>query len=850
MKLSPARALLAGDLLLVGALAFAAGGDARGQDPDEGASLFERAVRPILEANCFKCHGGRERIRGGLRLTSREGLLAGGDSGPVLDLADPSASRLLAMISYRDEDHEMPPTGKLPDASIATFERWFALGAPWPAGSEAPAPIDSEEPRRRGRDDGMASWSYAPLARPPVPAVRSADWVRNPIDAFLLARLEARGLAPAPPADRVALLRRAHYDLTGLPPTPAEVDAFVADERLDAFVADERLDAFERAVEALLERPQYGEKWGRHWLDVVRYAETNGYERDSDKPFIWRYRDYVIESFNQDKPYDRFVLEQLAGDELEQVTPETIVATGYQRLMQWDDEPGQGVLQARYDTLDDLISTTAQTFLGMTLGCARCHEHKGDPIPQADYYRFLAFFHGVTDVKREGNFTDILSPVEREQRDRQVAERQAEIERLTAERGRIEQAFLAGEGLEGQSLEDEGARESSADANDLPARIAEAGAEILGKAQLARYRELAEELERAERRKVLRRVAFAVQEHPEVADLHVHLRGNAHAPGEAVQPAFPSCLDPPQAVIPPRAEGAASSGRRRVLAEWIASPDNPLTARVMVNRIWQHHFGRGIVPSPNDFGEFGERPTHPALLDWLASEFIARGWSIKAMHRLIMASSSYRMSSRGDPEALRIDPGNNLLWRFDMRRLTAEELRDSLLSVSGRLNPKMGGPSFFSKIPAEALATSSRPNEVWGRSPQEETRRRSVYIKVKRSLTTPMLAAFDAADTDATCPVRFTTTGPAQALGLLNSEFVSEHAAALAARLLAEESESAERVRLALRLATARNPRAERVRADLSLLDELRGEYGLDERGALEKYCLLTLNLNEFLYLD
>jgi hypothetical protein len=824
-----------------------------------------------------------------------------------------------------------------------------------------------------------SDWSLRPPERPPAPQVRDAAWVRNPIDAFVLARIEDAGLAPASPAARIALLRRASYDLLGLPPRPEEIAEYVADTAPDAW---------ERQVDRLLASSHYGEKQARHWLDLVRYAETNGYERDSDKEHIWRYRDWVIDSFNADKPYDRFVLEQLAGDELDEVTPETIVATGYQRLMIWDDEPGMGALQARYDVLDDLVSTTAQALLGMTLGCARCHDHKKDPIPQADYYRFMAFFHGLTDMSKDRIFTDIMSVEERAEYERQVAAKERDQAEVLAAIARFENDFLrklqthdasaqastsdladlrwrfyrdtwerlpefdallpeasgtsdnrlfdlapasrddaiglvfegkllvpedgeyefrldvhggarlavdgaivvdrdglheSGQTASGRCVLRQGAvpirldyfnrtgkpvlrvewvdaggerrRALSAD-HGAEVRVAELiherGREVLDETQSQAWRALQRQHREVRERAIPRKQAAAAQESgPSPAVLHVHRRGNASSPGEAVEPAFPACLNPPPAVIPPPPPGAQSSGRRRALAEWIASPTNPRTARVLANRLWQQHFGRGIVRTANDFGGLGSGATHPQLLDWLACELIARGWSQKALHRLIMTSSTYRMSSQADERARSEDPTNDLFTRVELRRLSAEELRDSILVLTGQLNRQLGGPSIFVPMPKEALATSSRPDEVWGTSPREQTFRRSVYIKVKRSLITPILQSFDFPDTDTSCPERFTTTLPTQALAMLNSEFAQRHAADFAARLAAEAGdEPRAQIRLALRLATCREPRADEIESCARFLDGLRAEPEATAESALRTFCLMVLSLNEFAYVE
>jgi hypothetical protein len=800
------------------------------------SAFFEQQVLPILKAHCFKCHG-EGKVRGGLRLTNRLGVLQGGDSGPAVLLDRPTDSRLLQAINYRD-GLEMPPSGKLPPSAIEVLSRWVRLGAPWSASA-------GETLRPRGGASGQVTaearryWAYQPVRRPAVPSVRNTGWVRNPIDAFLLARLEARGLAGAPPADRVALIRRVFYDLVGLPPRPEEVDAFVGDTAPDAY---------ERLIDRLLASPQYGEKWGRHWLDVVRYAETNGYERDGPKPYAWRFRDYVIRAFNEDRPYDQFVREQLAGDELPGFNPEALVATGYYRLGLWDDEPADPA-QARADELDDLVATTAQAFLAMSMNCARCHDHKIDPIPQTDYYRLLAFFEDVPRYRNDQAsatspiLSDLTPPAVRAIYEEQLKRHEAGMVELGQALRRIED-----EAIRRMPAADQRAAEGP----ERPRVLAKLE-RSLAPEQAVVYARL-----KAERNALRRRPApprdLALSVHNCLTNpppTHVLIRGNAHAPGTAVEPGFPRVLGTQAPPIAMPAAGARSSGRRSVLARWIASQDNPLTARVMVNRIWQHHFGRGLVATPNDFGQFGTPPTHPELLDWLADEFIRGGWSIKRLHRLILQSSAYRMSARADPAGLRLDPANSLFGRFSMRRLAAEEVRDSILAVSGSLNPKAGGPSVYPPIPEEVLLGQSMPGSGWGRSPPEEAGRRSVYIHVKRSLLVPILSQHDLADTDTSCPVRYTTTVPAQALGMLNGVFVNEQAARLAERLRREKpNDLAAQVRRAIRLTTGRAPSDDEVRKDIAFVNELRQKSHLGERDALRRYCLLTLNTNEFIYLD
>ncbi len=709
--------------------------DATRLDPVK-AAFFETRVRPILTSRCLKCHGGEAKIKGHFRVDSRAALLRGGDLGAAVTLERPEESLLLQAIHY--DGLEMPPSGRLPAAEIDVLTRWVQGGLVWPAG-DRPAPATATIASPAGKP--LSRWGDGAVVRPPLPAVKNAAWIRNPIDAFLLSKIESERLAPAPPAERVVLIRRLTYDLTGLPPTPEDVDAFVADPAADAY---------ERLVDRLLASPHHGEAWGRHWLDLVRYAETNGYERDSAKPQAWRYRDYVIRAFNQDKPYDHFLREQLAGDEIDPSSAEALIATGFYRLGLWDDEPADREL-AHFDGLDGIVSTAGQVFLGMSINCARCHDHKKDPLPQADYYRFLAFFSDVTN--QDGHNT------------RRVGNGPGTEVMCVRERGHVE--------------------------------------------------------------------------------THVLLRGNPRLLGPKVEPGVPEMLGEPYMTF------TSAQGKRRALADWLTDRRNPMTARVLVNRLWQFHFGRGLVPSPNDFGQLGEGCSHPELLDWLAAEFMDGGWQIKRMHRLIVLSNAYRMSSRGTPAGLARDPDDRWFWRFPMRRLSAEEVRDSMLAVSGTLNPKAGGASVCPPMPREVLAGQSVPGSGWETSPPDEAARRSVYVHVKRSLPLPILATHDAPDTDASCPVRYTTTIPAQALGLLNGDFANEQAARFAERLRRESpGDLAGQIRRAIRLTTASDPVPEDVVRDVAWIDELHKTSRLDHETALVQYCLMTLSANAFLYLD
>ena len=773
---------------------------------------FGRDIQPIFAKRCFACHG-PDAFEGGLQLHKRDRALAETDSGErAIVPGNTEASAILERIAAEDADYRMPPKGKpLESEQIELIRRWIADGAEW-----------------------QSHWAFRPSQPQKPPAVEKHDWVRNPIDAFILRRLEDAGLSPAPPADKVALVRRAYHDLIGLPPTPAEVDRFVADASPEAY---------ERLIDELLASPNYGERWGRHWLDLVRYAETNSFERDGPKQNAWRYRDYVIRSFNDDKPYDQFIREQLAGDELSEATTDSIIATGYYRLGLWDDEPADEK-QARYDELDDIVSTTGQVFLGLTINCARCHDHKIDPIPQADYYKFLAYFHELYPFGTRGdqltwNQTDIGSP--------QAA---AEHATLEAERRTIrdEQQVIEERGIAKMSAEDQRKTET----DEREAVLREKLKDHLSDEDWQRYTELRSRLRELRRKRLPpRETALSVKCMPQPPDTFILQRGNPHVPGEKVEPGVPEIFASKNPPIPERHPDAKSSGRRLALANWIASPDNMLTARVMVNRVWQFHFGRGIVRSSNNFGQIGDAPTHPELLDWLAAEFTRGGWRLKTLHRTIMLSNTYRMSSQSNPAGLAKDPTNDLFWRFDMRRMSGEEIRDSIHAVTGLLSRKMFGPSMYPELSAEVLATQSMPGAGWGKSSKEEQARRSIYIHVKRSLITPILADFDFPETDVSCAARFATVQPAQALGMLNGKFLHDQAAAFAARLRREAGDDRRaQVARALRLAILRQPDDREIERGLKLMDSLQQNHGTSDEAALKYFCLFVLNLNEFVYLD
>ncbi|MBA3482882.1 MAG: DUF1553 domain-containing protein [Pirellulales bacterium] len=776
---------------------------------------FTRRVKPLLARRCFSCHG-PDVGEGGLRLHENETALAELDSGlHAIVPGDVEQSELIARVTEEDESLRMPPEGKpLTDDEVAILKAWIEQGAEW-----------------------QKHWAFIPPQKQAPPAVEQIEWVSNPIDAFILAKLEAADLTPASKADRRTLARRAYYDLTGLPPT---------EQLLDRFNNDKSPDAWPQLVDRLLASPQYGEHWARHWLDVVRFAETNSFERDGGKPNAWKYRDYVIRSLNEDKPYDQFVREQLAGDELDEVTDESIIATGYYRLGIWDDEAADPV-QAIADEQDDLVSTTSQTFLALTVGCARCHDHKIDPIPQKDYYGLVAFMadvtsYGARDDEESNSQWDLSPPGQAEWR-RRLRQRQQEVE--------VEKLAMEDVGIDRMPSSDQQLRNTP----DRQRLVDDKLEQYLEDAEWQSYQATLKRLESA--REDLRKLPTAdaalalakCEANP--APTHLMQRGNPHVPGDVVEPHFPELFGAATPTIPAPPPGARSAGRRRVLAEWIASPENMLTARVIVNRVWQRHFGRGIVRSANNFGELGDVPTHPELLDWLALWLIEHDWKLKPLHRLIMTSSAYRMSSAGDERALAADPTNDLLWRFDMRRLSAEEIRDATLAATGRLNLQMYGPSIYPTMPEEVLATQSRPGEGWGESSPEEQSRRSVYIYVKRSLLTPLLTAFDFPDVDASCEARFVTTQPGQALSMLNGEFANEQAAYLAERVRAEVgSDPRKQVARALKITLGRQATDDEIADGLGLLTKLTQEHGQEPNDALRYWCLAVLNLNEFIYLD
>ena len=729
---------------------------------------FGKDIAPIFEKNCVKCHGA-EKQKGGLRLDVKDSALNGGDNfAPNIRPGKSAESPLVHFVAGLDPDVKMPSKGDpLTPEQIGLLRAWIDQGAVWPEGVDKVAMAD-------GRDH----WSFKPVTHPEPPATLDKMWPRNGVDYFILERLEKEGLKPSPEAERVTWLRRVSFDVTGLPPSP---------EQVEAFLKDDRADAHERVVDELLNSPRYGECWAQHWLDVVRYADTDGFEVNTERPDAWPYRDYVIRALNEDTPYDRFIREQLAGDATGVDAATGFLVTAAALLPGQIGKDEASIRLARQDSLGEIVSATGQVFLGLSVGCARCHDHKFDPIPQRDYYAMQAFFARVQYGER---------PIRDPQNDEARAKEAGEIAaRIASLKPRLEAAQPPGDN--GDSLK--------ADA-----------------AEFARLEKRKAELDKGP-------MVFAGSFTTPDATLLL-ARGDPEQPRDIVAPAVLTTLG--TLTLPPETAGQE---RRVALASWIASSENPLTARVMVNRIWQWHFGIGLVETGSDFGHSGAKPSHRALLDWLALEFIRSGWSVKHMHRLICTSATYRQSSRMDRAALAIDADCRLLWRFPARRLEAETIRDSMLAVSGRLDPKMGGPG-FNLFTARGGLNGFPPIESF----IGDGLRRMIYAHKVRMERDAVFGAFDCPDAGQSTPRRRPSTSPLQALNLFNSRFTIEEAAAFAKRVQTEAgADSAAQIRRACRLALGREPDS----GEIQDAEPIVREHGL---AAL---CRALFNSNEFLFL-
>ena len=826
--------------------------------PAEPPPQFERDVAPIFQQRCWSCHGAATQTSG-LDLRTLESMLKGGSRGPALVRGSAEESPI-----YRRIADQSMPFGEegLSETEARIIREWIDAGAPGPTERLAASTSETTE----------SHWAFRPPVRPEIPSVKNAAWVRSPVDAFVLARLEEEGIRPAAPADRATLLRRTYLDVIGLPPTPEEISSFLNNKSANAY---------QEAVDGLLARPQYGERWARHWLDLVRYAESNGYERDRTKPHAWRYRDYVIDAFNHDKPYDRFLTEQLAGDELSDSNAETQIAATFLRLGTWDDEPADPKVD-RYDQLDDVLGVTATALMGLTLRCARCHDHKFEPLTQKDYYRLLAVFEPLKRPQDGQADLDRLAGTEEELSDYQIAtaeaddliapfQRQIEDVRKTIQK----RLFAKSEVRRDLSWLDQAETvlafradpkvrtpkqkeliEKFNERLDLETRAEASGKEKLELEGLQGRIKAGNDARPQEPP----RAYVWYEDDPEPPVSRVLLRGDVSTPGDEVQPGVPALLARSQ--LEPPQPTKKTTGRRLWLARWVTAPDNPLVARVMVNRLWQWHFGEGLVASESNFGLMGKSPSHPKLLDYLATEFVSSGWSVKHIHRLILNSSTYGLASSWNDKAAGIDPGGELLWRWKPRRLEAEVIRDSLLAVGKRLNLKMAGPSVYASLPPAVLEGQSRPGEGWGNSDENEAARRSIYIFAKRSLAVPELEVLDAPDTTSSCEQRMvSTTGP-QALTFLNGDLTNEQARHLASRLQTEAgAQIGSQVERAFRLVLSRPATTKERKAVLAFLKaqerKIKADPGADEladdeaaRRALEAFCLVLLNSNEFFYLN
>jgi hypothetical protein len=853
---------------------------AQQQPSAAGIEFFEKKIRPVLESNCYMCHSAHsKKLQGGLLLDTRDGMLKGGNSGqPAIRPGDPDSSLLIKAIRYTDPKLQMPPMGQLPAEQVKDFEAWVKLGAPDPRGQTASAqvpwqPYDLDEARK--------FWSFQPVKNPPLPEVNDKAWLRSPIDRFILAGLEGKGLKPVGNADKRTLIRRATFDLTGLPPTPEEVDAFLNDTSAKAF---------EKVIDRLLASPDYGERWGRHWLDVVRYADTAGCNSDFPVAAAYKYRNYVIKSFNEDKPYDRFILEQIAGDLLpaksESEKYENIIATGYLAISR---RFGSRTKEFNL-TIDDTIDNLSKTFLGLSVSCARCHNHKFDPIPTKDYYALYGIFNssryafpGTEIYPHPADMVALASGEAAEKLykwQKELAALDDKKEYLTVERGaaarnkaakekQLKEAAQQDPASQGkptakQANNQSGSVEQKAAPNSEhkkelhppgELRSADYDRDAVNSSTASKSSRMPEEV-LAETDEVRARVAELGEHAPKVEKAYavvdglpinarIHRKGDPKDLGEEVQRGFLTILGGQGLPADHKSSG------RDYLANWIADPNNPLAARVMVNRIWLYHFGKGLVPTPNDFGSRGTAPTHPELLDYLATQFIKSGWSLKAMHRIIMLSHAYQLNATDDPRNAEIDANNDLLWHFNRRRLSAEEIRDAMLAVSGSLDRTMGEAHPF---PPESEWRYTQHNQFFA---VYDTNRRSVYLMQQRQKKHPLMEIFDGADTNTITSPRPLSTTPLQALYLMNNPFVHQQADYFAVRVGMAYDTLPQRVDYAFLLAYGRPAKLAEIREAIAYIQEVRQELlavktPTDQltRATLASYLRVVLGSDEFLYVE
>jgi len=789
---------------------------------------FEKDVLPLLESKCGKCHTGAE-AQAGLDIRTRASLLKGGKSGPSFLSGEPEQSQLI----FRIRSGQMPPGGpKLEPAEYEVLRRWIEAGAPAAHPDAVPSATHISENDRK-------HWAFQPPRRPAIPPVRAHDRVVNPIDSFVLAALEKKRLAMNPEAPRAQLLRRLAFDLTGLPPSP---------EILERFLQDRRPDAYERVVDELLASPRYGERWARQWLDIAGYADSEGVlDADVIRPNAWRYRDYVVRSFNNDKPYDQFVREQIAGDELSEYwkhdgLPRDVVdkleATGFLRTAvdaTRDDFLPKDFAEYQWRTLFDTEQILASSFMGLTMQCARCHDHKYEPITQRDYYGLQAVL--ASAIRPTGQvlptYKRIVVDATKAEQDK-AAENNKPLEAVAKALRDLQNARRA-------QFRGRHPKRDKATEDELKAEFPE-----YAERAAATTKELEEVNGKLIHLPTIRMLNDIDSAPPPT---YVLRRGDPLSPGEPVEPAIPQVLTlaPKPFVLPAVEKDAKSTGRRRAFADWLTQTDHPLTARVIVNRIWAGHFGNGIVASLDNFGKSGTAPSHPELLDWLATEFVKEGWSLKKLHKTIVMSAAYRQSAASRADGLAADAENKLLWRMTPRRLEAESVRDAILTAAGRLDTKMFG---------EPVRTVTKPSgEVVPEKELEEPGRRTIYQLVRRSSPQSLLNAFDAPVMEINCARRVSTTSATQALALMNGEFVSTQAEHFAKRLLKQPGEDTQRIREAFRIAFSRDPSP--VESD-RLLTFVRKQESFyrdlsDEARRLRIYsdlCQALLGANEFIYLD
>jgi hypothetical protein len=780
---------------------------AAASDDRAAVDLFESKIRPVLVERCYECHSAQaKKLKGGLLLDTAEGLRKGGDSGTVLVPSKPDESLLIKAIRYHDDKLQMPPKDRLADHEVAAFEQWVKLGAPDPRGNK-PAGERAELAQAK------KWWSIQPVRKPEPPKVKDKRWPETPIDQFILAGLEKRQLKPVAVTDRRTLIRRATYDLIGLPPSPEEVEEFVNDPA-------PLPQAFAKVVDRLLASRHYGERWGRHWMDIVRYADTAGDNSDYPVPELYRYRNYIIDAFNADKPYNEFIREQIAGDLLparnQDEKNEQTIATGYVAISRRFGSIVDGYPQ--HLTIEDTIDNLGRAFLGLTISCARCHDHKFDAISKEDYYGLYGIlestrypFPGIELDKKPRDFVPLMSPAEYDKvmapYRRQIAEFDDRIKKLRAEK-------------------------KEADKSDNKDRVKELEKEI---------KEVSAQRDNLRKPKV--DLAYAVAD-AKPANAKIHKRGEPKTPGTEVPRKFLDLLGSQTL------EDKKASGRRE-LADWIADPKNPLTARVMVNRIWYYHFGSGLVNTASDFGVRGEPPSHPELLDWLADRFVADGWSIKKLHHLIMLSRVYQLSSADDERNLARDTANEYHWRFNPRRLDAEQLRDSIMLIAGTLDlSTMNKPHPFPATEKWEFTQHHPFKDVY------PTTKRSVYMMQKRITALPYFQTFDGPDPNASTARRDSSVTTVQALFLLNNDFVRDEAKAFATRLMREKDDTT-RIDKAFKLVLSRAPTREEKDRSLAFLERARAKVqpakdtkeDPDQR-VWNSFASVLFRLNEFLYVD